>query len=467
MNSRVYYPADYEGGGMQNNPQRVLSLVLAASVTSLSTPVFSSGFALIENSASGQGNAFAGAAAYAEDASTVWFNPAGMMKLEDAQIVIAGHFISPGSSFSNTGSTDAFGTPLSGPDDDGGIDALVPNFYWVTEIDEHMKFGLGINAPFGLKTHYDDSWKGRYHAVETDLQTININPGIAYRVNEQLSIGGGVNVMLADVVLSSMVDFGSLCVAQLGATACTALGNTPQGADGFADLSGDNYDDLGFGINLGLMYDIDAHTRLGVAWRSEIKMKVTGDAKFTVPASAHFVQDAGLFVNSGLKAEVTLPQSFSVSVARDMDKWKLLADITWTGWSSFNELRIRYDNALQPDTVTTENWNDTFRYSVGADYTLDQKWTLRGGLAYDETPIPDAAQRTPRIPGNSRTWLSLGGSYHIDTSFIIDVGYSHLFVSDTPINNTFESSVPTLAATINGSYDSSVDILSAQLRWNY
>jgi long-chain fatty acid transport protein len=92
---------------------------------------------------------------------------------------------------------------------------------------------------------------------------------------------------------------------------------------------------------------------------------------------------------------------------------------------------------------------------------------LRGGLAYDETPVPDAEHRTPRIPGNSRTWLSLGGSYRIDTAFIIDVGYSHLFVSDPPINNTFESSVPTLAATINGSYSASVDIFSAQLRWNY
>jgi len=452
---------------MQKKPARVLSPVLAALMASMSAPVFSSGFALIENSASGQGNAFAGAAAYAEDASTVWFNPAGMMKLDDAQIVIAGHFISPNSSFSNISSTDAFGTPLSGPDDDGGIDAFVPNFYWVTEIDEHMKFGLGINAPFGLTTDYDDTWKGRYHAIETDLKTININPSIAWQVNQQLAIGGGVNVMLADVALSSMVDFGSLCIAQLGAAACTALGDTPQGADGFADLSGDNFDDLGLGINLGLMYDIDEHTRLGVAWRSEIKMKVTGDAKFTVPASASFVQAAGLFVNTGLKADVTLPQSLSVSVAHDMARMKLLADITWTGWSSFDELRIRYDNTSQPDTVTTENWNDTFRYSVGVDYTLDEKWTIRGGLAYDETPIPDAEHRTPRIPGNSRTWLSLGGSYHIDTTFVIDAGYSHLFVSNTPINNAFESSVPTLAATINGTYDSSVDILSAQLRWNY
>jgi long-chain fatty acid transport protein len=164
---------------------------------------------------------------------------------------------------------------------------------------------------------------------------------------------------------------------------------------------------------------------------------------------------------------LTLPQSFSVSLAHEVDKWQWLADITWTGWSSFQELRVKYDNPNQPDSVTTENWNDTFRYSAGADYTLNDAWTLRGGLAYDETPIPDAEHRTPRIPGNSRTWLSLGTTYNINPSFIVDFGYSHLFVDDTPINNTLESTTCCLPATLNGTYESSVDIVSAGLRWNY
>ncbi|MCP4407000.1 MAG: hypothetical protein GY807_04430 [Gammaproteobacteria bacterium] len=452
---------------MKYNSTIIFSMVLAVSVAGFSAQVLSSGFALIDHSANGQGNAFAGAAAYAEDASTVWFNPAGMMKLDGSQIVTAGNIISPGFSFSNGNSLDAFGAPLSGPDDDGGTKALLASIFWVTAVDDRMKLGLGITTPFGLATKYDDTWVGRYHAVETDLKTININPSIAYQVNEQLSVGGGMNVMLVDVTLSSMIDFGALCVAQLGSTACTAIGNTPQGTDGFANQTGDNFDDLGFGINLGLMYDIGMHTRLGVAWRSKTKIKVDGDAKFTVPATASFIQDAGLFLNTGLKAEITLPQSFSFSIAHDLDRLKLLADITWTDWSSFDELRIRYDNPLHPDSVTTVNWNNSFRYSIGADYILNEKWTVRGGLAYDETPIPDAKHRTPRVPGNNRTWLSLGGTYHIDTRFIVDAGYSHLFISDTSINNTFESNVPTLAASLDGTYSASVDIFSIQLRWNY
>ena len=452
---------------MKQQQIRISSLVLAMSIAGFTSQSYSSGFALIENSASGQGNAFAGAAAYAEDASTVWFNPAGMMKLDKNQILVAGHFISPDSSFTNGNSVDGLGNDLQGINDDGGIDAFVANFYWVTDIREDMKFGLGVTTPFGLTTLYDDSWVGRYHAVESDLKTININPSIAYQVNEKFSVGGGINLMLVDVTLTSMIDFGAACYAALNQATCDAQGNIPQQTDGFADLTGDNFSDLAWGLNLGLMYDFTPGTRLGVAWRSETKIKATGDAKFTVPGTASFIQDAGLFVNTGISAEITLPQTFSVSLAHEMNKWQLLADITWTGWSSFEELRIKYDNPDQPDSVTTEDWNDTFRYSIGADYTLNNKWTLRGGLAYDETPVPSAERRTARIPGNSRTWLSLGGTYNINQSFIVDVGYSHLFIDETPINNTFESSIDELNGTLNGTYDSSVDILSAQLRWNY
>lgn len=446
---------------------KIPPLVLAAAAVSFSTQSHASGFALIENSASGQGNAFAGAAAYAQDAATVWFNPAGMMKLDKNEILVAGHYISPSSSFTNGSSVDGLGNPMSGVNDDGGTDAFVANFYWVTDIREDMKFGLGVTTPFGLTTLYDDSWVGRYHAVESDLKTININPSIAYQVNEKLSIGGGINLMLADVTLTSMIDFGAVCYAALNPATCDAQGALPQQTDGFGDLTGDNFSDLSWGINLGLMYDFTPETRIGVAWRSETKVKAEGDAKFTVPAQAAFIQASGLFIDTGLRAEITLPQSFSVSLSHDINKWQLLADITWTGWSSFEELRIKYDNPNQPDSVTTEDWNDTFRYSIGADYALNEKWILRGGLAYDETPVPSAERRTARIPGNSRTWLSLGGTYNINESFIVDVGYSHLFVDDTPINNTLESSIPTLNATLNGTYSSSVDILSAQLRWYY
>jgi len=432
--------------------------ILTAITSGFSTQLSASGFAVTENSASAQGNSYAGAAAAAEDASTVWFNPAGMMKLDGNQIVVAGHFISPSSSFTNQGSSNADGSDLLGANDDGGIDAFVPNFYWVTAINDEIKFGLGINAPYGLKTEYNDTWVGRYHAVTSDLKTLNFNPSLAFQLNEKLSVGVGLNVMLLDITLTSAVDFGAL------------LGS-PGAADGFADLEGDNLngvDGLSYGLNMGLMYDITPKTTLGLAYRSEVDVDVKGMAKFKVPSAAAPILSSGAFQPSGgLEASITLPQSFSVSIAHDYEVLTVLADITWTGWSSFDELRIEYENPAQPDSVTTEDWDDTFRYSIGLDWRQSEKLTLRTGIAYDETAIPSPERRTARIPANDRTWLSFGGTYVINPAFTVDVGYTHVFVSDTKINNTFESSQPALAATLTGTYEASVDILSAQLRWNY
>ena len=418
-----------------------------------------SGFALIENSASGQGNAYAGAAAHTTDGSTIFFNPAGMMRLEGDSISIAGHFISPDSSFTNDGTSSVNpllgGALLTGPDDDGGSNAIVPNLYWVKTIDEQMKFGLGVQTLFGLATEYDSNWVGRYHAVETDLKTFNINPSIAYQVNEKLSIGGGIDLVVADITFTNAIDFGSICAANsIGPCA------VPQAHDGFADLEGDNFSDPSFGFNFGLQYLIAADTIFGLSYRSEIDVDLSGDADFTVPVSATLGPlGTVLFIDTGIEAGLTLPASLALSVAHKADKFTYLADITWTGWSSFDELRIMFDNPAQADAVTPENWEDTLRYSIGFDYQYQSNMVLRAGLAYDETPIPSAELRTPRVPGNDRTWLSFGLTYTIDSESSIDVGYSHLFIDDVPINNADAT-----GAILSGEYEASVDILSVQ--WN-
>ncbi len=445
----------------------ISSLVTSVFIPSLSS---ASGFALIETNARGQGNAYAGAAAHTPDASTIFFNPAGMMNLNDDQLVVASHLIVPTSSFKNDGSTSAplvGGSPLTGDDNDGGFNAIVPNLYWVAGIDEKTKFGLGVYAPFGLATKYDDDWVGRYHGVISDLQIINFNPSFAYQVDDQLSIGGGLDIMFGAVELSSAVDFGAICVASFNAETCAGLGALPQQADGYAHLEGDNFDSISIGFNLGLLYQISDQTNLGMTYRSEVDMDIKGDADYTVPSAASFVYASNAFIDTGLSATVSLPSSISISLSHQVDKFTYLADITWTGWSSFQELRVSYDNANQPDTVTTENWNDVMRYSFGADYQYSNEMVLRAGVALDESPVPSAERRTPRLPGSDRTWLSFGASYKVDNDISVDFGYTHLTMADAPVNNEYESGIPTLAATVSGEYDAAIDIFSVQLNWNY
>jgi len=330
-----------------------------------------------------------------------------------------------------------------------------------------MKFGLGVNAPFGLATKYNDDWVGRYHGVVSDLQSININPSIGYQYSDKVSIGAGVDLMLVKVELSNAIDFGAICVATFGPATCAGLGALPQAADGFVEFDADNFSSLSLGFNFGLIYQISEHSKFGVAYRSEVDVKAEGDADFTVPSSASFVFSSNLFLDSGIRADITLPQSLAFSYSRQVDKITYLADITWTGWSSFDELRIVYDNTSQPDSVTTEAWDDIFRYSVGFNYQYSDDIIYRAGIAYDETPIPSPERRTPRLPGNDRTWLAVGMNYILNKGMSIDVAYTHLFIDDVPINNTFESSVPTLAATLTGDYEAAVDIISVQFNWQY
>ena len=429
---------------------RVIQSLAAATILG-STLLNGAGFAIIENSASGMGTAFASGGATGEDASTVWFNPASMTLLKDQNFDIALHYIAPTANFSNEGSTNADGSTLSGPNSQGGKDAIVPNFYYVGEVmDDTLFLGIGINAPFGLGTTYDDDWVGRYHAVDTELTTININPAIAWQINEHWSIGAGVSLQYVDVTLTSAIDSGAL------------LGSA-NSADGYAKLTADNTDSLSYGWNVGVVYELSKATRFALAYRSGITHDVKGDADFSMPASSAPIVSTGTFTDTTLYGTVELPASASLSFFQNIDDFDILADVTWTNWKVFEELRIQYDNPKQPDSVTTENYQDQWRFALGGRYHLNDSILFRAGLAYDQMAVSDDEHRTPRIPDNDRIWTSLGFGWQFSSVVGMDLGYSHLFISDTPINNTFESSQATLAHTLKGSYDADVDIFSAQL----
>lgn len=397
------------------------------------TNVHAAGFALIEQNASGMGNAYAGAAAIAEDASTLFFNPAGMTYIDGTQAVGALHLIKPNAEFKNKGSVKAFGFPPTGDEGPNAGDlAFVPNFYFMKTLTPSVKLGIGVNAPFGLKTEYDDEWIGRFQAVKSELKTININPSIAFKVNDQLSLGFGVSAMWAEANLTRQV-------------------NRVIGPESDVKIKGD---DWGYGFNLGAIYQATADTRFGIAYRSKVKQNLEGDAKFGAALSAN---------DSDVTANVDLPENFSASVfSKVNDKWDVMADVTWTRWSRFKELRIKFDNGAD-DAVTPENWENTMRYSIGVNYHYSDTVKLRAGLAYDEEAIKDEF-RTARIPGNDRKWLSLGAGWKVTPTSTFDIGYSHLFISDAKID---DNQLTEFNGRLTGDYEASVDILSLQYTHNF
>lgn len=419
------------------------------------------GFALNEMSAAGVGNAHAGGAAAAEDIGTIFYNPAGLMRMSGRQFMVVGSAIDLSAKFQNNGSFTSSGALTGGNGGDAGSVAFVPALYYAMDLAPNMRFGIGLQTPFGLKTEYDGNWAGRYQALKSELKSININPTIAYKVNDQLSLGAGVSAQYIDVELSRAIDFGSICAGTpaLAAT-CVASGFVPQARDGSVTVEGD---DWGFGFNLGALYTLNERIRLGIAYRSKITHKLSGDARFTRPAGLPAPLAASpTFSDTGARASVDLPESLSVSGYMDIDpKWSVMGDVTWMRWSRFEELRINFDNGA-PASVTPEEFRNTVRVAVAVNYRYNDQWKLRGGIAWDESPVRDEF-RTPRIPDNDRTWLAFGAQFKPSRQGTWDFGYAHLFVKDSSINKA----EPPVGGTLVGDYDSSVNILSVQYRHEF
>lgn len=435
---------------------KILKLGALLAASTLSSMSYGAGFAIIEQSVTGLGRAFAGSAAVTEDASTIFFNPAGLTYLSHSELATGLNFILPQSEFDNDGSiiTPALGgTALTGRDGDAGNLALVPNLYLAHRLNDDVVVGIGVNAPFGLVTEYSDSWVGRYHAIKSDLFTLNINPSIGFQATERLSLGFGVNLQYIDLELTQAVDFGAAC-----AVAAVAACAQPQQHDGKATLAAD---DWSWGFNLGLIFQVTDATRLALAYRSKISHHLTGKGKFDIPSNpaVQAVAAGGGFVKGSISGDVVLPESASFAVHHQInDKWAIMGDVSWTRWERFKELAIE-SPVTRLNSVKEENWDNNMRYGLGLTYTHNDKWTFRGGIAYDESPISDR-YRTARIPGEDRKWIALGASYKYSDHITVDAGYTHIFVSDPSLNEVTEQGY-----TLSGDYEASVDILGVQMRW--
>jgi long-chain fatty acid transport protein len=433
---------------------KLSTFLIAATLSSVS---YGAGFAIMEQSVTGLGRAFAGSAAVAEDASTIFFNPAGLTYLSHSEFATGLNFISPESDFSNNGSTlpsALGGGPISGNGDNGGKLGIVPNLYYAHRLNDRMVAGIGISAPFGLVTEYDDDWVGRYHAIKSELLTVNINPSFAFQTTEKLSLGFGINLQYAELELTQAVDFAAVCAAT-SVTACAA----PQSFDGKVNVPAD---DWSWGYNLGLMYQATEATRIAIAYRSKISHHFRGKGTFDIPdnSAVQTVASATGFTDGSVNGHVALPESASFALHHQInDKWAIMGDASWTRWSRFQELTINSVDSARLNSSKEEKWSNNMRYGIGITYLHNDSWTFRSGIAYDETPVSDQ-YRTPRIPDEDRKWLAVGASYKYSHNIMLDAGYTHIFVSDPTVDDTDDNGY-----SLKGDYNASVDILGVQMRW--
>ena len=439
---------------------------------------YGSAFALQEQSGSGLGNAFAGGAAAAEDASTIYFNPAGMSRLPGMQAVVAGSLICLQAKFSDNGSQPAALQTLGGNGGDAGSCAVVPALYFAAPINNQWSAGIGVNVPFGLKTEYDSDWIGRFQAVKSKIETINVNPAVSFKASDMVTIGGGANYQHIKAELTQRANYAG-AIAQ-----AAAIGQVPPAAAGpivaaYAGAQSDvriNGNDGAWGWNIGVLVNVDPQTRFGASYRSTIKYDVSGSAEFSnppvpaLPASLAPVAGAlanavnGVLKNGDVKLSLKVPDTANVSIFRQIDsKWDVMGDVQYTGWSSVQNLTVVRSTGVVL-LNTPENFRDTWRASIGANYHYSDQWMFRGGLAFDQSPVRDA-QRTPRLPDNDRTWISIGAQYKFSPQLLLDAGYTYIFVKDPSINQNAGDTQS--FGLISGTYKNNVNIVAAQLTYTF
>lgn len=419
----------------------------AAFAVCIAAPALASGFALREASPGAVGRAFAGEGAIADTAATVWYNPAGMTRLEGFTATAGAHLLFINSRQFERGSTRTVpglpaSIPTGGPDGGNPFNPVVfvPTLYATMQLSDRLTAGIGVNAPFGLRVDYDDGWFGRYDSLRSELTTYNVQPSLAWKISDGLSIGGGISIQYVEAELAN------------------ALPNlSPLVPDGLGRVQGD---DMSLGWNIGLLAG-SGPARFGVHYRSRVKHELKGS--FETSGLAGPLAGANRRVDA--RAPITLPDSLSISATVEpAPGMRLLGTAEWTNWSLFDAIRVQ-DSTGAPISTSEQGYRDSWSFHFGGEYDVTDRWTLRAGIAADATPTVDAL-RSSRVPDGDRTWLTAGATIRLGTGMDVRLSYAHVFVTEEALNraDAFYEGTPAAVETVIRSVNrGNVDILGADL----
>lgn len=435
--------------------RRIFLLMSAAGFMTLSNTAMASAFSLWEQDAASLGNFHAGVAAIADDASTNWYNSAGLLRVKHQEIVAGVDPILTDFRFNGTvDNHNLIGRRgLLGPQSvvaQGGNGSAVPFFHYVAPLSDCMSFGLSVSAPFGLKTDYGNDTFVRYSADLTKLQVINIGPSLAFG-NEQFSFGFGVDWQRLNAELSNYV---------------SAL--TPR----FDTYSLNKGSSNAWGYHLGAMYQILPQTRVGLSYRSKVTHNVKGNSRLEGPLANGF--QGGTQYSGNFRATASLPPTTMLGIVQALNPcWDLLGHVSYTQWSVFKNLRLRNVAGIDPTTfepsnslevLIPEHYHNTWNVSVGANYHPCEQWILRSGIGYDQSPTSES-YRNLQLPDSNRIAIGLGAHYQAIKCLGFDFGWNHLFAKKSHIRHLTQEFGPE-EVTTDGSVRAGADVFGFGVRWD-
>lgn len=390
------------------------------------------GFQVLEQNASGLGNAYAGQAAAAENASAIFYNPASMTRLPGTQFSGSVLALRTSIEFRDSGRSVApngAGVPAGGSDggNAGGDWIYLPSLFLARQISPELWLGVGVSAPFGLKSQYEGDFIGRFQSQKTVVKTYDINPSIAYKASESISFGAGLSYQHLSLKLDRSAFVGAEVPSNL-------------------DLSSSAW-----GWNAGLLLTPAHGTRVGLSYRSSIDHRLSGTVDvvgvpgFPVPASAN----------------VRLPATSSVALTQELsEKLQVLGDFTYTHWSSIKAVPVVLASGAVADTFNLQ-FRDGWRIGAGANYKWSHDFMLKFGIAFELSPVT-GQYRTTALPDANRWWVAVGGKYAISKRATVDFGYAHAFAPNATINQQRGVGAPLAQGNVIGDYKLSIDILGLQ-----
>ncbi|BBR39835.1 MULTISPECIES: outer membrane protein transport protein [Aeromonas] len=390
--------------------------LIAATIALATGQVHAAAFQLNEHSASGLGRAYAGEAAIADNASVLARNPAAMTTFDKMAVSVSGTYIKP-----DVDVEGKIGGVL--PASESGIApaAFVPASYFIQPLNDQWAWGIGLFSNYGLSTEYSEAFNAGSAAGNTELVTFNINPNIAYRINEQFSIGAGINAVYGAAELNRFAGFN--------------LSGLPKDTN-VAHLKGDTW---GFGWNVGTLYEVNENHRFALTYRSQVDMSFDGDFQGSTAGVAGLQNGKPVFktVDGNLKLDLPAQAEFA-GYHRLNPQFAVHYSVNWTDWSAFEELKATSsgckDGAIVGQCLQKpENFKDSLRYSIGGTWYINPAWEARLGFAYDNSPI-EAEYRSLSIPDSDRIWYSAGATYHINTDMSVDFGMAYLDGKEVDVN---------------------------------
>jgi long-chain fatty acid transport protein len=418
-------------------------------ICGLSTQAGASAFQLWEQDAASVGNYHAGYAAAAYDASTAFYNPAGLTRFKNQQLVLAGSNVFTNFKYKGTVSVDTLdaGAPVM-VSAQGGNYGFVPAMHYVAPLSDQIAFGLSVAVPFGLKTNYGYQTNLRYATTETSVQVIDISPVLSFKLSDHLSFGLGPNLQLMKGTFNQVGVFGD---------------NTD--SDGI-----NNADGSGYGLHGGLLYEFDENIRVGMSYHSQVVHHLSGTSTLGQPLADMFTEVPPHSARA--RVDVTLPAYTALSAYYKIrPKVALMASVIYTQWNCIRNLVLQNVVGIVDTTPSTSvvaslplNFKNSYNFSVGSDYMLTDAITLRAGLGYDQTPVSNA-YRTARLPDNNRYAIALGGHYQAMKTLGLDLGWTHIFINKAHVIPPPQVVGDETVAT-NGSVTGGANVVALQVVWD-